>query len=76
MGEPPIEVVQEEEGEEPRKPVWVLEQPGQVATPWHPQLVLCEPKIEDEAELRFAQTHGVGLFEVGVRVDKSGGKRR
>jgi hypothetical protein len=40
-------------------------------------LVLCEPDIEDEDELGFVHTHasGAGLFEVGVRVDDSGGKR-
>jgi hypothetical protein len=76
VGEPPIEVgVQEGEGEEPRELVWLLDLPGQVTPRWHPQLVLCEPDIEDEAELRFVHTHGAGLFEVGVRVDESEGKR-
>jgi hypothetical protein len=75
VGEPPIEVRYEEAEEEPRELVWLLNVPGQVAPRRHPQLVLCEPDVEDEAELRFVQTHGAGLFEVGVRVDESGGKR-
>ena len=73
VGEPPIEVIQEEE--EPRELVWLLDLPGQVTPKRHPQLLLCEPDIEDEAELRFVQTHGTGLFEVGVHVDESRGKR-
>jgi hypothetical protein len=40
-----------------------------------PQLVLCEPDIEDEAEMQFVHTQGAGLFEAGVRVDDSGGRR-
>lgn len=75
VGEPPIEARHEEAEGEPRELVWLLDLPGQVAPKRHPQLVLCEPDIEDEAELRFVQTHGAGLFEVGVRVDESGGKR-
>lgn len=71
VGEPPIEAIQEE----PLEFVWLLDLPGQVTPKRHPQLVLCEPDAEDEAELRFVQTHGAGLFEVGVRVDESGGKR-
>ena len=31
---------------------------------WHPLPVLCEPDIENEAELRFVQSHGAGLFKV------------
>jgi hypothetical protein len=73
VGEPPIEAIHEEG--EPLELVWLLDLPGQVAPKRHPLLVLCEPDIEDEAELRFVQTHGAGLFEVGVRVDESGGKR-
>jgi hypothetical protein len=77
VGEPPIEVLQEEERDNsaPRKLVWLLDLPGQVTPRWHPQLLLCEPDIEDEQELRFVQTHGAGLFEVGVRIYESGGKR-
>jgi len=85
VGEPPIEVSVQEwdeeeeegdsEGEQPRELVWLLDLPGQVTPKWHPQLVLCEPDTEDEAELRFVHSHGAGLFEVGVRVDDSGGKR-
>ena len=37
---------------------------------WHPQLVLREPDVENEAELWFVQSYGVGLFEVGVRADE------
>lgn len=76
VGEPPIEVLQEEdERGGPREFVWLLDLPGQVTPKRHPQLVLCEPDIEDEAELRFVQMHGAGLFEIGVRVDESRGKR-
>lgn len=71
VGEPPIEAIEEE----PRELVWVLDLPGQVTPKRHPQLVLCEPDVEDEAELGFVQTHGAGLFEIGVRVDERRGKR-
>ena len=76
MGEPTIEVLQEEKRDdsEPRELVWLLGLPGQVTPRWSPQLLLCEPDIE-EAELRSVQSHGAGLFEVGVRIYKSGGKR-
>jgi len=69
VGEPPIEV---SEGEL----VWLLDLPGQLTPKWHPQLLLCEPDVDDEDELRFVQTHGAGLFEIGVRVDERSGKRR
>ena len=69
VGEPPIEV---SEGEL----VWLLDLPGQLTPKWHPQLLLCEPDVDDEDELRFVQTHGAGLFEIGVRVDERCGKRR
>ena len=68
VGEAPIENSESEL-------VWLLELPGQVTPKWHPQLVLCEPDVDDEAELRFVQTHGAGLFELGVRVDEGGGKQ-
>jgi hypothetical protein len=79
VGEPPIVADKDgrEEEEEkrgrPRELVWLLDSPGQV-TPaeWHPQLVLREPDAENEAELRFVQSYGAGLFEVGVRVDDCG----
>jgi len=41
----------------------------------HSRLLLCEPDTSDEAEVRFVESHGAGLFEVGVRVDEDGGKR-
>ena len=41
----------------------------------HPRLLLCEPDASNEAETRFVESHGAGLFEVGVRVDEDGGKR-
>jgi hypothetical protein len=77
-GGPPIEADKdgEEEDGRPHELVWLLDLPGQgqVTSPkWHPRLVLRESDIEDEAELMFVQTHGAGLFEVGVRVDESGG---
>jgi hypothetical protein len=43
--------------------VWLLDLPGQGSPKWHPQLVLCEPDIGDEDELRFVDTHGAGLFD-------------
>jgi hypothetical protein len=78
MSEPQIEVLQEEverDDSASRELVWLLDLPGQVTPRWLPQLLLCEPNIEDEQELRFVQTHGVGLLEVGVCIDESGGKR-
>ena len=78
VGESPIAAEMEEEDRRPRELVWLLELPGQGQdTPpeRHPRLVLREPDVEDEGELRFVQTHGAGLYEVGVRVDESGGKR-
>ena len=41
----------------------------------HSRLLLCEPDASDEVEVRFVESHGAGLFEVGVRVDEDGGKR-
>jgi len=77
VGEPPIEADKDKDKEDgaPREFVWSLDLPGQVLPEWHLQLVLREPDIGDEAELRFVETHGAGLYEVGVRVDESGGKR-
>ena len=68
VGEPPIEDLD-------GKLVWLLDLPGKIAPRWHPQLVLCEPDVDDEDELHFVQTHGAGLFEIGVRVDETRGKR-
>jgi hypothetical protein len=49
---------------------------GQVTlSKWHPRLVLRESDIEVEAELMFMESHGAGLFKVGVRVDESGASR-
>jgi hypothetical protein len=76
VGESPIQADKDKEDGGPRKLVWLLDLPdGQCTPKWRPQLVLREPDIGDEAELRFVETHGAGLFEVGVRVDESGGKR-
>ncbi|KAF8484006.1 hypothetical protein DFH94DRAFT_603659, partial [Russula ochroleuca] len=71
VGEPPIEAYKDENGV---VLVWLLDLPGQVATLWHSQLMLCEPDFESEAESRFVQTHGAGVFEVGMSVDESGGQ--
>jgi hypothetical protein len=75
VGKPRIEVDKgrEEETGRPRELAWFLDLPGQdqVTPPkWHPWLVLRELDIEDEAELRFVQTH-----EAAVRVGENGGKQ-
>jgi hypothetical protein len=76
VGEPSIEMLQMEAVEsEPRELVWLLNLPGQVTPRWHPQPVLCEPNIEDEAELRFVQIHRAELFRVGIHIDESRRKR-
>jgi len=31
--------------------------------------------VDDEAEMRLMQRHGVGLFEIGMRVDENSGKQ-
>ena len=48
---------------------------GQVTSRWHPQLVLCEPDIEDEDELRFAHIRQscLKLGCVSMRVEESVG---
>ena len=69
MGKPLIEV---SEGEL----VWLLNLLGQLTPKWHLQLLLCEPDVNNEDELRFVQTYSVGLFEIGVCVDERCGKRR
>jgi hypothetical protein len=75
VSEPSIEVLQEEGDEsddsEPRELKWLLNLPGQVTSTWHPKLVLCEPNIEDEAELRFVHIHRAELFRVGIHIDES-----
>ncbi len=68
VGEPPIEVL---EGEL----MWLLDLPGQLMPNWHLQLLLCKPDVDDEDELHFVQTYGVGLFKIGVHIDKRCGKR-
>ncbi|KAF8264651.1 peptidase S8/S53 domain-containing protein [Lactarius quietus] len=40
----------------------------------HLRLLLCEPDVSNEAEVRFVESHGAGLYELGVRVE-DGGKR-
>ncbi|KAH9053736.1 glyoxalase-like domain-containing protein [Lactarius vividus] len=61
--------------------VWLLDllPGGATVTPenskLHPRLLLCAPDASDEAEVRFVESHGAGLFEVGVRVDEDGEKR-
>jgi len=68
IGEEPIDI-------SPTERAWLLDLPGQAAPKRHPHLILCVPDVDDEAELRFVQTHGAGLFEIGVRIDESGGKQ-
>jgi len=68
IGEEPIDL-------SPSERAWLLDLPGQVTPKWHPHLILCVPDVDDEAELRFVQTHGAGLFEIGVRIDESSGKQ-
>ncbi|KAH9994217.1 hypothetical protein BJV77DRAFT_1149489 [Russula vinacea] len=74
VGEPPIKAdkgdLEEENRGQQREPVWFLDLPGQVTLPKrHPWLALREPDVEDEAELRFVQSH------FGVRVDEIGASR-
>jgi hypothetical protein len=64
VGEPPIKAdkgdLEEENWGQQREPVWFLDLPGQVTLPKrHPWLALREPDVEDEAELRFVQSHCV-----------------
>jgi hypothetical protein len=33
------------------------------------------PDVDDEAEMRFMQRHGVGLFEINMRIDENNGKK-
>ena len=40
----------------------------------HSRPLLCESDASDEAEERFVESHGTGLFGVSVRVDGDGGK--
>jgi hypothetical protein len=59
--------------------LWLLDLlPGDVTSKdlkLHSRLLLCDPDASDEAEVRFVESHGAGLFEVGVQVDEDGGKR-
>ena len=41
----------------------------------HPRLTLRELDVNDEAEMQFVESHGAGLFEVGVQINEDGGKR-
>lgn len=51
----------------------LLDSPDQVtALKSHPRLVLREPDVEDEAELRFVQTHDTRSFGFGVRIGEWG----
>ena len=40
----------------------------------HSRPLLCESDASDEAEERFVESHGTGLFEVSMRIDGDGGK--
>ncbi|KAI9453911.1 glyoxalase-like domain-containing protein [Lactarius psammicola] len=61
--------------------VWLLDLlPGGVTVApkdlrLHPRLLLCLPDASDGAEVRFVESHGAGLFEVGVRVDEDSERR-
>ena len=59
--------------------VWLLDllQLGGIAKDLklHPRVLLCEPDASDEGEVLFVESHGAGLYEVGVQVDEDrGGK--
>ena len=47
----------------------------------HPRLSLCELDVNDEAmkldeaEVQFLESHGAGLFEVGMQINEDGCKR-
>ena len=76
VGVPPTGAYMEEGAGRPRELVRLLDSPDQVtALKSHPRLVLHEPDVEYEAELRFVQTHGTGPFEFGARVDEWGASR-
>jgi hypothetical protein len=76
VGVPPTGAYKEEGAGRPRELVRLLDSPDQVtALKSHPRLVLHEPDVEYEAELRFVQTHGTGPFEFGARVDEWGASR-
>ncbi|KAI0061996.1 hypothetical protein BV25DRAFT_1825858, partial [Artomyces pyxidatus] len=62
VGEPPVVL-------SPSEHAWVFAVPSSDAV-WHPRLILREPDANDEAEAKFIETHGAGLFEVGVRVER------
>jgi hypothetical protein len=61
--------------------VWLLDLlPGGITTTpkdlkLHPRVLLCEPDASKEDEVRFVESHGAGLYEVGVQVDEDSGKR-
>lgn len=54
----------------------LLDSPDQVTVlKSHSRLVLREPDVEDQAELRFVQTHDLGPFGFGARVGEWGASR-
>jgi hypothetical protein len=61
--------------------VWLLDLlPGGITTTpkdlkLHPRVLLCEPDASKEDEVRFVESHGAGLYEVGVQVHEDSGKR-
>ena len=80
VGEPRIEVDKDREEDvgRPRELAWLLDLPGQdqVTPPkWHPRLVLREPDIEDQTELRFVQTHGAVLLKLRCALVRMGASR-
>lgn len=71
MSEASIGVVREEKESRTRADEIARPAGPSYAPSQHPQLV-CEPDIDDEAELRFVQTHGAGLFELGCALTRVG----
>ena len=73
IGVPPIGADKEEGAGRPHELVRLLDSPDQVTAPKsHPRLVLCEPDVVDEAELRFMQIYDTGPFGFGARVGEWG----
>jgi len=50
--------------------VWLLDLPGQLMPKWHPQLLLCEPDVDDNDDLCFVQMDGARELDEVVRLER------